>query len=502
MKKFYAILAAVCLFTACSNGETASETTAALETASVTDTATVSETTITESATDISPSYTYNFAERLGGTSDEQTELYEFFEENSDNTELFKNIDDSRAQMSENENLSSAVPENYDIYAHEFFADFDGDGDGELYVCRVTNIYPQSPWGIYQELWYTDGESCVQVDSSTGRGLFGGILKPLDGVPLMYIIPEIGIGSAVQLADVYIIKDGNPVLYELPEGERFLYDGSRAFISLDGGGSDGYKKLLELLDETRDDPDSFQTLGWVDGELKIISGYGAETTAAETAKTAASADYTLNYKRYGNPSEEQDRLYEFLSENWHDTEFYKEIDDFRTHVNVTEYDEFLKPDDYNICNDEYFADFDGDGDGELYVYKYVDINPSSQWTVYRELWYTDGESCAMIYSSMGRGSIGGILEPRDGVPLMYIVPDIYIGAHSANVYFIKDGKPVLYELPEGECFMYDDNVEILFIAPSGGDEVIDTPESPQTIGWVDGELKIISGYGENGAENT
>ncbi len=279
MKKFYAILAAVCLLTACSNGETASETTVASETASVTDTATVSETTaeettpasettITEVTTEINLNYTYNFAERLGGTSEEQTELYDFFEENSDNTELFKNIDDSRAQMSQNENLSSAIPENYDIYAHEFFADFDGDGDGELYV-----------------------------------------------------------------------------------------------------------------------------------------------------------------------------------------------------------------------------------------YKYIDINPSSQWTVYRELWYTDGESCAMIYSSMGRGSVAGILEPRDGVPLMYIVPDIYIGAHSANVYFIKDGKPVLYELPEGECFVYDYDVEI-FIAPSGGNEIIDTPESPQTIGWVNGELKIISGYGENGAEDT
>ncbi len=281
MKKFYAILAAVCLLTACSDSETASETAAIAETSDVTEITTVSEITTssetmttTEAATDINLNYTYNFAERLGGTSEEQTELYEFFEENSDNTELFKNIDDSRAQMSQNENLSSAIPENYDIYAHEFFADFDGDGDGELYVCRVTNIYLQSPWGIYQELWYTDGESCVTVDRSTGRGLFAGILEPLDGVPLMYIVPEIGIGSAVQLADVYIIKDGKPVLYELPEGERFLYDGSRTFISLDGGGSDGYKKLLELLDETRDDPDSFQTLGWVDGELKIISGYG------------------------------------------------------------------------------------------------------------------------------------------------------------------------------------------------------------------------------------
>ncbi len=497
MKKFYAILAAVCLFTACSNGETASETTAALETASVTDTATVSETTITESATDISQSYTYNFAERLGGTSEEQTELYEFFEENSDSTEIFEAIESSRAQMSEND--SYILPENYEIDSEEFFADFDGDGDGELYVCRTANLYPQNPWAMYAELWYTDGESCISVYSNIGRGLFGGVTKPWDGIPLMHIITEVSMGSPVQPANAYYIKDGKPVLYELPEGDRFASDSERLFIMPAGS---EYNELADALSEADYDSENLQTLGWVDGELKIISGYGAETTAAETAKTAASADYTLNYKRYGNPSEEQDRLYEFLSENWHDTEFYKEIDDFRTHVNVTEYDEFLKPDDYNICNDEYFADFDGDGNGELYVYKYVDINPSSQWTVYRELWYTDGESCTMIYSSMGRGSIGGILEPRDGVPLMYIVPDIYIGAHSANVYFIKDGKPVLYELPEGECFMYDDNVEILFIAPSGGDEVIDTPESPQTIGWVDGELKIISGYGENGAENT
>ncbi len=72
-------------------------------------------------------------------------------------------------------------------------------------------------------------------------------------------------------------EDGKPALYELPEGERFLYDGDRVFISFDCS-SDEYKKLLDTLYETRNDPESFRTIGWVDGELKIISGYGAENT--------------------------------------------------------------------------------------------------------------------------------------------------------------------------------------------------------------------------------
>lgn len=289
MKKIYSIfaaLAAVCLFSACSGGENTfltettvsetsaeTETTTAAETLTVTEKTTITETTTAETTTSVPLNYTLSCAERSVGASEEQNKLYEFFEENSDNAELGKNIDDSRAQMSEND--SYILPENYEICSEEFFADFDGDGNGELYVGRTANLYPQNPWAVYHELWYTDGESCIPVYSNIGRGLFGGVTKPRDGIPLMHIITDVSMGSPVQPANAYYIKDGKPVLYELPKGERFISDSERLFI-LPAGSE--YNELADALSEADYDSESLQAIGWVDGELKIISGYGAENT--------------------------------------------------------------------------------------------------------------------------------------------------------------------------------------------------------------------------------
>ncbi len=263
MKKFYAILAAVCLLSACSDGENASftETTAA-ETAAIEETTTVSE----------AAEYTIHYEERRGNPSEEQDRLYEFLSENWSCDELIKEIDLFRVRMSE---LSDdySLPDEYTVYADEYFADFDGDGNGELYVCRNTSFYSEVPLAEYRELWYTDGESCIQVYSGGGLDmLYGGIFEPQGGIPLMYVVPEVYTSSAFQSADVYFIKDGKPVLYELPKSEYFLCGSERLFIK--AYGESEYKELADAFDKTRNDPDSFQTLGWVDGELKIISGYG------------------------------------------------------------------------------------------------------------------------------------------------------------------------------------------------------------------------------------
>ncbi len=251
-----------------------SETSKVSETSASSETEAVSETTADdEEYWEIE--YDFDYAERGADASEEENRLYDFFKENSGLTDLFNRIDESRAELSESS--SELLPEFYEIGTEEFFADFDGDGDGELYVFRTVSLYPQSAWGVYQELWYIDDESCVPVCSSTGRGVFAGILEPQDGVPLMYNVPSITMGSAVQPADVYFIKDGKPTLYELPEDESFMYDGDRVFIAVCSDESE-YQKFIDALDEARDDPDSFQTLGWVDGELKIISGYGAKNT--------------------------------------------------------------------------------------------------------------------------------------------------------------------------------------------------------------------------------
>lgn len=265
MKKIYALLAAVCLLSACSDSEMASETTAASETASVT------ETTTAETTTSVPSDYTLNYAERSADVSEEQDRLYEFLSENWSCDELIKEIDLFRVRMSE---LSDdySMPDEYTVYADEYFADFDGDGNGELYVCRNTDFYPEVPLAVYRELWYTDGESCIQVYSSGGLYMLcGGICEPQGGIPLMYVVPWIYTSSAFQSADVYYISDGKPTLYELPKSEYFLCGGGRLFIKT-------YGESDKKLDKTRDDPDSFQTIGWVDGELKIISGYGAENT--------------------------------------------------------------------------------------------------------------------------------------------------------------------------------------------------------------------------------
>ncbi len=267
MKKFYAILAAICLLSACSGGKGASFT----ET-TVAETAAIEETTAVPEAAE----YTIHYEERRGNPSKEQDRLYEFLSENWSCDELIKEIDLFRVRMSE---LSDdySLPDEYTVYADEYFADFDGDGNGELYVCRNTSFYSEVPLAEYRELWYTDGESCIQVYSGGGLDiLYGGICEPQGGIPLMYVVPEVYTSSAFQSADVYFIKDGKPVLYELPKSEYFLYGGERLFIETYGKSE--YKELADAFDKTRDAPDGFQTIGWVDGELKIISGYGAENT--------------------------------------------------------------------------------------------------------------------------------------------------------------------------------------------------------------------------------
>lgn len=239
----------------------------------------------------------------------------------------------------------------------------------------------------------------------------------------------------------------------------------------------------------------------------IESPKPSEEAVAEAAKRPEVTDYNLNYAENEFVSEEQSALAEYLYANWDEEQMRSKIETART--NMLAYDPDMKLDDYDVYNHEFCADFDGDGDKELFVYRSADIDKSSNWAMYRDLWYTDGEKTEMLYYGIGRAAVSGIFEVQNGVPLMYIVPDIVMGSPIQTAYCVtaEDGSADWYELPEDRCFMYDfkfdgDGNEKVFLFIYDADfgyenfmEAYGDPENFQRIDWVDGKLEIVSGYG-------
>ena len=145
------------------------------------------------------------------------------------------------------------------------------------------------------------------------------------------------------------------------------------------------------------------------------------------------------------------------------------------------------------------------------MYRSVDLDERSNWACWRDLWYTDGETAGMLYYGIGRADFSGIFEMQNGVPVMYIVPDIVMGSpvQTAYCFTVQDGKAKLYELPEDRCFLYDfdksgDSVLFIYDTDFGFDEFVkaefvaydsDSLTDFQKIGWLDGKLEILSGYG-------
>lgn len=236
-----------------------------------------------------------------------------------------------------------------------------------------------------------------------------------------------------------------------------------------------------------------------------------QSALEEAAERPEISDYELNYAESAFVSDEQSALAEYLYANWDEEQMRSDIEKSRTQILA--YDPERKLGGYDVNNQEFCADFDGDGDNELFVYRSADLDENSNWSTYRDLWYTDGEKVGMYYHGIGRAAIAGVFEARNGVPLMYIAPDILMGSTMQTAYCVsvEDGSADWYELPEDRCFMYgftfdDDGNEKNFLFIYDTDfgyedfriaemNAYDDLENFQQIGWLNGKLEILSGYG-------
>lgn len=211
--------------------------------------------------------------------SDEQSALAEFLYANRSDDQMRSDIEESRANILADD--SDIELWDYDVYNQEFCADFDGDGNSELFVYRSVNLDPRSNWACWRDLWYTDGETAGMLYYGIGRTDISGIFEIKNGPPVMYIVPDIVMGSMVQTAYCFTAEDGKPRLYELPEDRCFLYDSdkSRKEVLYIYDTDFGFEEFRNAESETYENSGSladFQQIGWVDGKLEIISGYGAE----------------------------------------------------------------------------------------------------------------------------------------------------------------------------------------------------------------------------------
>jgi hypothetical protein len=161
-----------------------------------------------------------------------------------------------------------------DVYSKEYFEDFDGDGDLEMYTYISVWLSASTADWYYRELWYTDGETASLVNASEGRSDFSGMLTPEGGLPIVYTIDNVVMGAIRQYSHVYVVRDGKPDEYVLPDPDAYFgYPGSKTNVLYIGYYDDREFDKLIIDSETRG---GLQTLGWVDGEIVVIDGYGAE----------------------------------------------------------------------------------------------------------------------------------------------------------------------------------------------------------------------------------
>lgn len=219
--------------------------------------------------------YKLNYAE-TEFVSEEQSALAEFLYAERDDTQMRSDIETSRANILADD--SDIELWDYDVYNQEFCADFDGDGNSELFVYRSVDLDPRSNWACRRDLWYTDGETAGMLYYGIGRTDISGIFEVQNGSPVMYIVPDIVMGSPVQTAYCFTVEDGKARLYELPEDRCFLYDPcENGVLFIYDTAFDFDEFVSEELDAHDNEAlTDFQMIGWVDGKLEIISGYGAE----------------------------------------------------------------------------------------------------------------------------------------------------------------------------------------------------------------------------------
>lgn len=251
------------------SGETTAETTTeettetAAETTTELTTETTTETTTEAAETAAGYSIEYNYI------SPERSPLSEALSAGWSDENMISEIDSVRSFQGDE------APDSYSISVQEYTADFDGDGDDELFAYRSVRLDEVSQWSTYRELWYTDGTECELLSGNTGRGAFWGMVQPEGGCPVIYILPEISMGANLQYAVCFACINGSPVQCEPPEGFEFYSDTDSLYLVSNTGNA---KEFLDAYLEAYNSGtlDTFQKLGWSDGRLEMISGYGAE----------------------------------------------------------------------------------------------------------------------------------------------------------------------------------------------------------------------------------
>jgi hypothetical protein len=159
-----------------------------------------------------------------------------------------------------------------EVYHTEYFGDF-GSGFG-MFLYSSVQLTANTPDWFYRELWYTDGETVTFVNESEGRSDFSGMINPENGAQIVFAVDNVVMGAPVQYSHVYNVRGGKPEEYFLPDKESFFgYPGGGRnvlFIRPYDVGEDFDDYIWH-----NDEPDDFQTLGWVDGEIVVIDGFGA-----------------------------------------------------------------------------------------------------------------------------------------------------------------------------------------------------------------------------------
>lgn len=228
------------------------------------------------------------------------------------------------------------------------------------------------------------------------------------------------------------------------------------------------------------------------------------TTSTEADANAASDNYSIEFIYPDKSSDEQENMAEKI---------YDAMDDGRIRGAISKYstaeENSFK---YQVICNEYCADFDNDKDNEMFVYFTVYIPSVLPDTHYRELWYTDGGNAAFVANTYGRNSYNDILQADNGPALFYCVDNLVMGApwQTARRYTVRNNQPAEYLLPDkskyfafavsgednsihnvyiGSC---DDEADVIASALQRAEES-STPF--QTLGWIDGEIKITSGFG-------
>lgn len=211
-----------------------------------------------------------------GTITDKQYEQSKFIIDNIDSTDkkIMKSLSSNEDTVSEND-------------AKVYNAEISGiyEYNNKTYLFRGCHVMGSS--NIY-DLWCTDGNSVKYVgDFVSSKYEWMYPIKNGDSVIVTYEFKARGFdydNSPIIASQVYLIKDDKLEEYKLQDNKQFFwFFDSEENETLDGNElyifdkiEDGYIFPPEEITEIALNGDLKQEIAWVDGEIKIVSGYGVE----------------------------------------------------------------------------------------------------------------------------------------------------------------------------------------------------------------------------------